>query len=144
MALNQNYKRSKAFKEILTARSTIYDWSSRLRYLDWKEALHREVQGLTLTASQWLDLLQVRTERAVNDAIQPARVLQRETSPEQALNMAWQFLDQQFSTPQKASQQILHDLIHGQTITASDPTALSSFSHRCQAAELLDKLSPAP
>ena len=81
----------------MTARSTIYDGSSRLRYLDWKEALHREVQGLTLTASQWLDLLQVRTEKAANDAIQPARVLQRETSPEQALNMAWQFLDQQFN-----------------------------------------------
>ena len=56
--------------------------------------------------------------------------------------MAWQFLDQQFSTPQKASQQILHDLIHGQTITASDPTALSSFSHRCQAAELLRQVQP--
>ena len=86
-ALDLTFKRNKAFKQILDARATVFDGSSRLQYLDWKEALQREVLGLNLTAYQWMDLLQVRTTNAAFDVIQPARILQRETSPEQALEL---------------------------------------------------------
>ena len=75
-----------------------------------------------------MDLEQIRTTKYTNDALQPARLLQRETTPEIALQLTWEFLDQQFSTPEKASQHILQDLLVELPISAFSPTALAVFA----------------
>ena len=112
------------------------------QYRDWKESFEREVYGLHLNPSQWMDLLHARTTKDANAAIQPARLLQRETSPGEALGIAWRFLDQQFSTSQRPSQQLLDELLRGPTISCSNPTSLTRFSHQCQAAVLLRESHP--
>ena len=124
---DQSLKANKAFKLILAAKAEQFDGSDRGQYRDWKESLEREVYGLNLTPAQWMDLLHARTTKDANAAIQPARLLQRETSPGEALGIAWRFLDQQFSTSQKPSQQLLDELLRGQTITGSNPTSLTDF-----------------
>ena len=135
-------KANKAFKLILAAKANLYDGLDSNQYRDWKDALEREVHGLTLTPAQWMDLLHVRTTKDANAAIQPARLLQRETSPEEALKIAWRFLDQQFTTTQKPSQQLLDGLVHGPVLASSNPTHLTKFAHQCQAAMLLRQSHP--
>ena len=139
---DQSLKANKAFKLILAAKAEPFDGSDCTQYQDWKDSLEREVHGLHLTPAQWMDLLHVRTTKDANAAIQPARILQRETSPREALGIAWRFLDQQFSTSQKPSQQLLDELLKGPTITCSNPTSLTRFSHQCQAAVLLRQSHP--
>ena len=86
-----------------------------------------------------MDLIHARTTKEANAAIQPARLLQRETSPEEALDIAWHFLDKRFSTSQMPSQQLLDDILHGPIITSSSVT---EFAHQCQAAVLLRRSHP--
>ena len=45
--------------------------------------------------------------REAREAVDRACDVLEETSPEQTLGTAWKFLDQQFRTPQKPSQEIL-------------------------------------
>ena len=136
---DRSLKANKAFKLILAAKANLFDGSDRGQYQEWKEALEREVYGLSLTPAQWMDLIHARTTKEANAAIQPARLLQRETSPEEALDIAWQFLDKRFSTSQMPSQQLLDDSLHGPIITSSSVT---EFAHQCQAAVLLRRSHP--
>ena len=57
-----------------------------------------------------------------------------ETSDEQTLEMAWNFLDSQFQTPEKPSQEILASLQQRAEIPPSSPKELTAFAQTCLAA----------
>ena len=78
---NISLKRYKAFKILLEDTSNTFDGRDSLKFLDWKEKLQREAEDLDLTAAQWIDLIRTRTTEEANEVIQPAFLLQRETSP---------------------------------------------------------------
>ena len=135
-------KRNRAFKDILASPVLKYDGKNRLGFRPWMDALRRETADLDLEASQWLDLLEVRTSGTALDLVQSARLIQFETSPQQALEKVWEYLDQQFSSPHQPSQQLLRHLLHGARITPSDPTALTTFARHCDSAVYLRRCNP--
>lgn len=73
-------KVNKDFKQTLAAPATNFDGKSSLKYMPWKEALQREVEGLDLDAYQWLDLLRVRTSGKARTALQPTIIIQQDSS----------------------------------------------------------------
>ena len=105
-----------------------------MEYKPWKEALLREVSGLDLDASQWLELLNKRTSGDANQLMKDLRVLELESSPEHALQSAWHTLDQRFHTKHRPSQRLLQNLRQGPTISSSDPHNLYAFARSCQTA----------
>ena len=73
-------KVNKAFKGILMAQVPKFAGVRRLDYKPWKEALRRELKGLSLDANQTLDLLQIRTSGKALACLQPALILRQEAS----------------------------------------------------------------
>ena len=84
----------------------LFDGKSPALYLPWKVALEAEVSHLSLTPTQWMDLLKTRTKGEAREAVLRAQILLLETSPDQAVETAWKFLDLSFKTPQKPSQDV--------------------------------------
>ena len=123
-------KFTKAFQQILEARNPdFYDGRSPAKYRTWKLALEREVFHLgELSATQWLNLLKSRTKGEAREAVDRACDVLEETSPEQTLETAWKFLDQQFQTPWKPSQEILARLQQWPITPTSNPKQLLSRS----------------
>ena len=87
--------------------------------------------------SAWTQLLQARTSTDTNEALQPALIIQQETSAKDAVRTVWSILNEKYSTPQRPSQQLLTDLIHGHMLTINEPEPLFQFSSNCEAAVFL-------
>ena len=130
-------KRNKAFHQLLSAPAQKFDGSNRLKYKAWKDALNRDAKDLHLNAAHWLELLHARTSKEANDALQPALIIQQETSAENAVRTAWSVLNEKYSTPQRPSQQLITDLLHGPMLTINEPEPLFKFSTNCEAAVFL-------
>ena len=93
-------KQIKGFKLVMDARNPEYfDGKTPALYLPWKVALEAEVSHLSLTPIQWMDLLKARTKGKAKEAVLRAQTLLLETSPDQAVETAWRFLDLSFKTP---------------------------------------------
>ena len=139
---DHQFKLNKAFKHILGAPATQFEGSNKIEYKPWKEALHREVDGLDLSAHQWLDLLRVRTTGDAQAALKPSMIIQQELSAEDALDSAWKTLDQRYWTAQRPSQQLIANLLHGPTVIADDPIELSNFASSCETILFLKQRDP--
>ena len=85
-------------------------------------------------STQFLKLLEVRTELEPNQIIRDLRYVQIEMGPDSALQMAWEILNKTYHTSQSPSQQLLKKLIQGPQIKSTDTSALVSFSTQCHAA----------
>ena len=122
-----------------TPKAEIYgDKAGPILYRSWKAALEREVAQLPLNATQWLELLKVRTKGAALTVVQDVanRVLP-ESTPETTLEIAWEFLDERFKTSQQPSQEILNTILAGPVVSLSDITTLTTFAQACAAAQCL-------
>ena len=64
-------------------------------------------------------------------------IIQQELSAEDALEKAWQTLDQRYWTAQRPSQQLMVKLLHGPIVSSDDPAELSTFASNCEAALFL-------
>ena len=105
-------KQIKGFKLVIDARNPeLFDGKTLSLYLSWKVALEAEVSHLSLTPNQWMDLLKARTKGRAKEAVLRAQTLLLEASPDQAVEMAWRFLDLSFKTPKKPSQDVFTSLV---------------------------------
>merc|ERR1712020_540766 len=125
-------KQIKGFKLVMDARNPEYfDGKTSALYLSWKVALEAEVSHLSLTSTQWMDLLKARTKGKAKEAVLRAQTLLLETSPDQAVEMAWRFLELSFKTPQKPSQEVFTSLVQGTKIAPGNSEDLMSLAQTC-------------
>merc|ERR1711989_198085 len=96
-----------------------FDGKESLECLPWKRSLEIETEYLQLTATQWLQLLDARTEEEPNAILKRLRIVQIESDPEDALDRAWENLDNRFRTEHNRSQRLLKDLTQGEAFTQS-------------------------
>ena len=131
---------SKAFKMIKDAsKAELYgNRSGPVLYRSWKAALEREVSHLSLNATQWLELLKVRTKGEAFQVVQDTtNHLMPESTPEDTLKITWEFLDERFMTSQQPSQEILNVIMNGPRITLSNVADLTRFAQACASAQCL-------
>ena len=119
-----------------------YDGKDLTKYKLWKEYLLLEVQDLDPTPAHMLNLILKRTTGIANQIAEQARCLELEDGPTEALSEAWNQLDTRFGSPYKPSQQIIHDILHGPTITSEDHDSLFSFAQKCNSAVKLQEKKP--
>ena len=113
-----------------------------MEYRLWKKALEHEVLDLHLTATQWLQLLDKRTTGIPNGLIKQTRIIQLETSPEQALQEAWDYLNELFVTQSRPAQTLMQQVLQGPKITHHNPDGVFSFANSCKAIVTLKESSP--
>jgi hypothetical protein len=135
-------RKSKAFKQVMSAPGNVYDGKDCSKYLTWREALKREVRDLDLEATQWLDLLVKRTSGVAHEVVEQNQCIQLESTPEQVLPVTWKALDMRFHSTKLPSQRILKDLLQGPTISECSDN-LFKFSQDCQLAMELHRSNPA-
>ena len=92
-----------------------------------------------LDATQWMDILKARTKDNAREAVDRAGELILELDPEQVLEKAWKYLDTEFQSSQRPSQQLLSRLLTGPMISLGDPHKLSAFAQDCESALSLMK-----
>ena len=103
-----------------------------MEYLPWKRSLKIETEYLQLTATQWLQLLDARTEGEPNAILKRLRIVQIESDPEHALDRAWESLDERYRTEHNPSQRLLKDLTQGEALTQSNTQSLFAFFQNCE------------
>ena len=108
-----------------------FDGKSPALYLPWKVALQAEASHLSLTPTQWMDLLKTRTKGEAKDAVLRAQVLLLETSSDQAVEAAWKYLDLSFKTTQKPSQDVYTSLMQGAKIAPENSKDLMALAQTC-------------
>ena len=86
-------RQEKAFKQLINTTTTKFNGKDVLEYVPWKAALAIETENLQLTSTQFLKLLEVRTEFEPNQIIKDLRYVQIELGPDSALQMAWEILN---------------------------------------------------
>merc|ERR1712240_88948 len=130
----QSYRLSveKAFRNLLNASSLKFDGKESLEYLPWKRSLKIETEYLQLTATQWLQLLDARTEGEPNAILKRLRIVQIGSDPEHALDRAWGSLDERYRTEHNPSQRLLRDLTQGGALTQTNTHSLFAFSQNCE------------
>ena len=124
-------RQEKAFKQLINSTTTKFNGKDVLEYAPWNAALAIETENLQLTSTQFLKLLEVRTELEPNQIIRDLRYVQIEMGPDSALQMAWEILNKTYHTSQSPSQQLLNKLIQGPPIKSTDTSALVSFLSNC-------------
>ena len=122
----------KAFRSILNVPSLKFDGKESLEYLPWKRSLEMETEDLKLTATQWLQLLDARTEREPNAILKRLRIVQIESDPKNALRRAWESLNERYRTEHSPSQHLLRDLTQGEVLTQANTQSLFAFSQNCE------------
>ena len=122
----------KAFRSILNAPSLKFDGEESLEYLPWKRSLEIETEDLQLTATQWLQLLDARTEGEPNAILKRLRIVQIESDPNNALRRAWESLNERYRTEHSPSQILLKDLTQGDALTQTNTQSLFAFSQNCE------------
>ena len=127
-------RQEKAFKQLINTTTTKFNGKDVLEYAPWKTALSIETENLHLTSTQFLKLLEARTELEPNQIIKDLRYVQIEMGPDSALQMAWEILNKTYHSSQSPSQQLLKKLTQGPQIKSTDTSALVSFSTQCHAA----------
>ena len=100
--------------------------------MPWKKSLEIETEYLQLTATQWLQLLDSRTEGEPNAILKRLRIVQIESDPEHALQRAWESLDERYRTEHSPSQRLLKDLTQGETLSQTNTESLFAFSQNCE------------
>ena len=103
-------------------------------YNPWNTALFRGTENLQLTCTQYLKLLEIRTELEPHQIIKDHRFLEIRLSPEAALAGVWKSLEKRFHTPHKPAQLLLTKLTKGPTLKSMDASALFSYLILCQSA----------
>ena len=76
------------------------------------------------------------------EVVDRACLLQQELTAKETVQLAWDYLDQQFQTQKKPSQQILSTLQCGPQISSSDPIELTAFAQNCESALCIMKSKP--
>ena len=95
------------------------------------EALVREVRGLHLDDSQWLELLEARTDGEALELVKGNRIVTIEDSPEYALKKTRDQLQERFSTNDRPSKQLLKELQQGPAVSITDASKLYMFAQSC-------------
>ena len=113
-----------------------------MEYLPWKRSLKIETEYLQLTAAQWLQLLDARTEGEPNAILKRLRIVQIESDPEHALDRAWESLDERYRTEHNPSQRLLKDLTQGEALAQSKTQSLFAFSQNCESVLHLRQRNP--
>ena len=100
------------------------------------------VAHLELEDAQWLELLKLRTAGLARNVVDRACILQGELTLEETVLLAWEYLDQQFQTQKRPSQQILSTLQCRPQISSSNPNELTAFSQHCESALCIMRSKP--
>ena len=58
---------------------------------------------LEIEAPQWLELLKIRTKGLARKVVDSACILRGELNPEETVQLAWKYLNQQFQAQKKTS-----------------------------------------
>ena len=133
---------SKAFGRIMASPAKKFDGKEAQEYKPWKDALHREVAGVELTPSQWMDLVEKRTSGDAYAVVQHTRVIYLETDPTFALQCVWDCLDDRFQAVKRPAQQLLADLMQGKAVSSDHPNELFLFAQDCGMAVKLQTQHP--
>ena len=82
-------------------------------------------------------MLEARTSGEAHRIVQGTNIVQTELGPNEALQTAWERLDNRFTPLQEPSDQLVHQLTSGPEITRMNAETLDQFAQNCQNAVLL-------
>ena len=72
--------------------------------MEWKRSFQLETSDLKLNSTQMLQLLEARTEKEPQQIVKNLRYVKIDIGHDYALQMAWECLDQRYSTDHTPSQ----------------------------------------
>ena len=110
--------------------------------MPWKRSLEIETEYLQLTATQWLQLLEARTEGEPNSILMRLRVFQIESDADFTLKRAWECLNERYRTEHSPSQRLMKELTQGGILTQTNTQSLFAFSQNCQSVIHLRQRNP--
>ena len=135
------WKQKKEFRQIVQKRNaTRFSGENPQEYRCWKERLQEEVQDISPTPVQWIEILEARTSLHASKIVKNVDALRTELGASKVVVRIWRDLDKRYATKRKPSQDLLQQLQTGPHVRQNDEEALWDFAHSCiNAVNLMDE-----